>query len=87
MYRFHLNRLWTLLLALFLSVAGVSVLSNVAHSDAGNGGWSGDNGEACTNHHRRRDPVIRTPRRTAEKPTARRASMAGVWACSATVAR
>lgn len=44
MYRFHLNRLWTLLLALFLSVAGVSVLSNVAHSDAGNGGWSGDNG-------------------------------------------
>ena len=44
MHRFHLNRLWTLLLALFLSVAGASVLSNVAHSDTGNGGWSGDDG-------------------------------------------
>ncbi|MBI5170212.1 MAG: hypothetical protein HZA61_12050 [Candidatus Eisenbacteria bacterium] len=42
MHRFHLNRLWTLLLALFLSVAGLSVLSNVARSDSGNGGWSGD---------------------------------------------
>lgn len=44
MHRFHLNRLWTLLLALFLGVAGVSFLSNVAHSDTGIGDAGGDDG-------------------------------------------
>jgi hypothetical protein len=42
MRRFLLNRMWTLILALFLGVVGVSAMSGTAHSDAGNGGWSGD---------------------------------------------
>lgn len=45
MHRFRMNRMWTLLLTLFLGVVGLSVLSRAARADLGNSGWEGDVGD------------------------------------------
>lgn len=42
MHRYRMNRMWTLLLALALGVAGLSALSRVASAAPESGGWTSD---------------------------------------------